>query len=103
MRGGQGEPAVYRIGGPVIAPVPLFRTDAGFSAAAKAAGVTGSVTLSLVVSADGVPRDVAVTKSLRADLDQKAVEDVGKWRFRPGTKDGEAVAVQAVVEFLARK
>jgi len=87
----------------VIAPVPLFRTDAGFSAATKAAGVQGTVTLSMVVNAEGVPQDIVVTKGLQPDLDQKAVEDVGKWRFRPGTKDGEAVAVQATVEFTARK
>jgi 23S rRNA G2445 N2-methylase RlmL len=31
-------------------------------------------------------------------LDEKAIETVLKWRFRPGMKDGKAVTVQATVE-----
>jgi outer membrane biosynthesis protein TonB len=31
-------------------------------------------------------------------LDQKAVETVSQWRFAPGTKDGESVAVELTVE-----
>jgi TonB family protein len=31
-------------------------------------------------------------------LDEKAIEAVSKWRFRPAMKGGKAVAVQAQVE-----
>jgi TonB family protein len=35
-------------------------------------------------------------------LDQKAIEAVEKWRFRPGQKDGKAVATQATIEVSFR-
>ena len=31
-------------------------------------------------------------------LDDKAIEAVRKWKFRPGYKNGQAVAAQATIE-----
>jgi len=31
-------------------------------------------------------------------LDEKAIETVKKWKFRPGTRDGEPVTVEAQIE-----
>jgi len=31
-------------------------------------------------------------------LDEKAIEAVQKWRFRPATKDGQPVSVSAIVD-----
>jgi periplasmic protein TonB len=39
-----------------------------------------------------------VIRSLGLGLDQKAIEAVQKWRFRPGLKDGKAVPVFANIE-----
>jgi periplasmic protein TonB len=39
-----------------------------------------------------------VTKSLGLGLDQKAIEAVEKWKFKPGMKDGKAVPVFAQIE-----
>jgi TonB family protein len=42
-----------------------------------------------------------VTRSLGLGLDEKAIEAVTKWRFKPAMKDGKPVAVSAniVVNF----
>jgi periplasmic protein TonB len=58
--------------------------------------------LSLVVDANGTPRDIHVVRQLGLGLDEKAIEAVMKWRFRPGMKGGRAVATQATVEVTFR-
>ncbi|HXP83671.1 MAG TPA: energy transducer TonB [Bryobacteraceae bacterium] len=95
--GGFGTGA-YRIGGGVSAPTVLVKVEPEYSEEARKAKWQGIVVLSLVVDANGVPRGIAVTKSVGLGLDQKAIEAVQKWRFKPGMKDGKPVPVIAAVE-----
>ena len=53
--------------------------------------------MSLAVDAEGNPRDLAVTRGLGYGLDERALEVVRQWRFRPGLKDGAPVAVGNLV------
>jgi protein TonB len=46
----------------------------------------------------GGPQNLKVIRSLGLGLDEKAIEAVEKWKFRPGYKDGKPVRVQATVE-----
>jgi protein TonB len=39
-----------------------------------------------------------VRRSLGLGLDEKAAEAVKKWKFRPGYRSGQPVAVQASIE-----
>jgi TonB family protein len=41
---------------------------------------------------------VRVARSLGLGLDEKAIEAVRKWKFKPGYKDGKPVAVRATIE-----
>ncbi len=104
----------YRIGGDVTAPVPIVRSEPQYSDAARAAGLVGTVFLSMVVDETGKPTEIKVArwrlhaKDGGADvtdplgLDEEATKALGKWRFRPATKEGKPVSVHANVEINFR-
>jgi len=89
---------VSRPGSDVSAPVPTFRPEPKYTQEARRARIEGAVLLSVVVDPDGNTRNIKVVKSLDPGLDQKAIEAVSQWKFKPGQKDGMPVAVQAQVE-----
>jgi periplasmic protein TonB len=89
---------VFRVGGGVSAPVPIYKPDAEFSEEARKTKHQGTVLLSLVVGADGRPRDMRVVRPLGMGLDEKALEAVKQWRFEPAKRDGVAVPVYISVE-----
>jgi periplasmic protein TonB len=95
--GGTGGGA-YRIGGDVSAPVLVSKSEPEYSEEARKAKYSGTVLLSIVVDERGLPRDIHVVRPLGLGLDEKAIEAVMRWRFRPGMKGGRAVATQAQVE-----
>jgi TonB family protein len=51
-----------------------------------------------VISGQGVPILLSVARGLGYGLDSAAMEAVGKWRFAPGTKDGQPVNTQIDIE-----
>src|SRR5437762_2229466 len=89
---------VFRVGGGVSAPVVLYKVDPEYSEEARKAKYSGTVVLQLVVDPAGKARDIRVVRSLGLGLDEKAIEAVNKWRFKPGYRNGQAVAVQATIE-----
>lgn len=56
----------------------------------------------IVVDANGIPQDIRVTRPLGMGLDEKAMEAVRQWRFKPAMKDGAPVAVAINVEISFR-
>jgi protein TonB len=101
-RGGGTGGGVYRVGGGVSAPRPIYDPDPEYSEEARRAKYQGTVLLWIVVGPDGRPRDVRVQRSLGMGLDEKAIEAVKQWRFVPSMKDGQPVAVQVNVEVSFR-
>ncbi len=87
----------FKIGGGVSAPVATFKPEPEYSEEARKAKYQGEVWLSVVVDEKGVPQDIKVTRKLGLGLDEKAIEAVRKWRFKPGMKDGKAVPVMATI------
>lgn len=91
-------PGTYKIGSGVSTPQLLSKVEPKYSEEARQARVQGTVVLSVVVTAEGKPTELKVVRSLGSGLDEKAIEAVSQWKFRPGMKDGKAVAVQAAIE-----
>ena len=80
----------------------IFKVDPEYTEQARKAKLQGTVVLNLLVQRDGTVRNVRVVQSLDLDLDEKAIEAVQKWRFRPGMKSGEPMDVAAIIEVTFR-
>ena len=61
-------------------------------------GREGSVELRAVVDTEGVPHDLAISRSLSPAFDAAAMKAVNNWRFSPATKNGKAVSAQIAVQ-----
>jgi len=86
----------------VTAPSVLLKVEPEYSDLARGVRGEGRVVLSMTIDEGGVPRAIKVARSLSLPLDQRAIEAVEKWRFRPGMKDGKPVAAQASIEVRFR-
>ena len=66
--------------------------------------IEGDVVLELIVRADGTVGNVRVRRTLGAGLEQKAIDAVRQWRFRPAKRYGTPVdvVVDVSVEFKLR-
>jgi periplasmic protein TonB len=96
---GDGPSGIYPAGkAGVTVPQVIYNPEPGFSDEARKAKQQGLVMLILVVGKDGKTYDIHVRQSLGMGLDEKAVEAVTRWRFRPATLNGQPVATQIAVE-----
>lgn len=96
---GSGPPGIYPAGKMgVTVPEVIFNPEPSFSEEARKAKQQGVVLLMLVVGKDGHTYDIRVAQSLGMGLDEKAIEAVTRWRFRPATLNGQAVATQIAVQ-----
>jgi TonB family protein len=93
---------IYHVGGDVKAPrvisspQPQDATNGkvGEKNTQKKAVDAGTTVLSIVVAEDGSVRSVKVLRSLKHDLDAKAVDAVKQWKCEPAMKKGVPVAVE---------
>ena len=89
---------VYQIGEGVTAPRLTKEVKPHYTEGAMRRKVEGIVETNSVVLADGTVGDVTITRSLDDELDQEAIKAVKQWQFKPGTKDGQPVAVAVNIE-----
>lgn len=97
--GGTGG-GVYRPGNGVTLPRVLREVKPQYTSDAMRAKVQGQVLLECVVRPDGSVGDVQIVRSLDPTfgLDQEAIKAARQWRFAPGTRLGEPVAVLVTIE-----
>jgi TonB family protein len=87
-----------KVGHGVTPPSLLTKMEPAYSEDARAAKLQGTVLLKIVVDVDGLAKDIQVVNSLGYGLDEKAVEAITHWTFKPGTLDGAPVPVMAQIE-----
>jgi len=99
LGGGTGG-GVYHPGNGVTLPRVLREVKPQYTSDAMRAKVQGTVLLECVVRPDGSVTDVQVVRSLDSTfgLDQEAIKAAGQWRFQPGLRMGEPVAVLVTIE-----
>lgn len=97
--GGTGGGA-FRPGNGVQPPRVLREVKPQYTAEAMRAKVQGRVMLECIVLPDGTVGNVEVLRSLDSvfGLDQEAIRAAKQWRFDPGTRFGEPVAVLVTIE-----
>lgn len=81
----------------VVYPEIVKKGEPGFTAEASADHVKGTVRVGMVVDENGVPERVVVRQPLGYGLDEKTVEAVEKYRFKPGMVHGAPALVEIVV------
>jgi protein TonB len=96
--GGNTGGGAMRIGGGVSAPVPISMPDPEFSEEARKAKVAGNVLVYLWVDQNGNPTHVRVIRGIGMGLDEKAMEAVRQYKFKPARKNGQPVTVEMNVE-----
>jgi TonB family protein len=89
---------VYRAGDAVKPPLVVSNPPPEYSEEARRDHVEGVVKLGMVVTSEGNVTLIHVLRSLGHGLDEKAIEAVRQWKFKPATKDGSPVSVVIAIE-----
>ena len=95
--GGVGGGA-FKVGGGVSAPQLISKVEPEYSEEARKAKFQGTVLLYIEVDPGGRATNIRVVRSLGLGLDEKAIEAVKKWKFKPGYRNGQPVTVMATIE-----
>ncbi len=87
-----------QVSGKIKAPEVIKAPDPTYDPLAEAAKYQGTSVLWVAIDPEGHPRDIRIQRALGFGLDDKAVEAVSRWKFKPATMDGKPVVVQINVE-----
>lgn len=84
-------------GADLSAPEAITKVDPAYPQDLMHDRVEGTVVLYAVIHADGSVGEVKVLEGFDDRLNENARKALEQWRFRPGTKDGMPVDIEAVV------
>ena len=77
----------------------LHSVEAEFSDEARRAKYQGVCLISLIVDTQGNPQNIRVARALGMGLDEKAIEAIRQYKFKPAMKDGKTpVPVMITIE-----
>jgi len=96
--GGNMGGGFMHVGGSVLPPKVLSSVDPEFSEEARKAKFSGNVEVYLIVDANGNPSHVRVVRGVGMGLDEKAVDAVRQYKFKPAMQNGKPVAVDLYID-----
>jgi TonB family protein len=92
-----------RPGGNISAPVPMIQPKAEYTVEARKKRIQGICLVRVIVNSNGLPEQPRVVRSLIPELDEKAIEAVNRYRFKPAMRGGvQPVPVMIAVEIIFR-
>jgi TonB family protein len=83
-------------------PSPVKKTDPRYPPTLINEHVEGEVVLYAVIRADGSVDSVELVRGLDQQLDANAMEALSQWKFRPATRQGAPVDLEAIVHIPFR-
>jgi TonB family protein len=89
---------IFHLTAGITPPAALKTPDPVYDDLARKMHVAGQDVLAAVIGADGTVREVQIARPIGMGLDERAVQAVRGWLFRPATRDGKPVAVQINIE-----
>ena len=89
----------FAFSGNMPEPIVVFRPEPEYCEEARKAKLQGTVLLAVLVDTDGKAKKIHLLgPPLGKGLDEKAIEAVTRWRFKPGNKNGHPITVMATAE-----
>lgn len=83
--------------GALSGPEPLVKVDPKYPPDMIREHVQGEVVLYAIIRKNGAVDSIRVMRSLEPELDRDAIDALAQWKFRPGTRAGVPVDIEAVV------
>ena len=90
-------PAYQQPKGKLSAPVALRKVDPKYPQTAIKQRIDGEVILYAIIRQDGRVDSIQLVRGVDPLLDQNAMEALSRWQFRPATREGQPVDIEAVV------
>jgi TonB family protein len=80
-------------------PKIIHKVEPEYTEEARKANLQGTVVLTTFISTDGVPEGIKVVRQVGGGLDERAIECLRQWRFRPALDHDEPVVATITIEF----
>jgi TonB family protein len=87
----------FRRRGQLSGPVPIEKADPKYPPEMIKAHVQGEVVLYAIIRKDGSVDSIQIVRGLEPELDRNSMDALAHWKFRPGTREGAPVDLEAVV------
>ena len=96
--GGNMGGGVMHAGSAQVPPKLIYQVEPEFSEEARKAKFSGDVQVYLVVDTEGRPTRIRVARGVGMGLDEKAVEAVRQYKFKPAMQNGKPVPVDLYID-----